>query len=325
MRTRMICGPLALCGLVLAGAGPARAQDGDAIAIVNGKPISKRTMTKVLMDGYGLQVMQQLIVLELAKEEAARLKLKVTAADIEAEYRRALDQMAPPPKDGTTLTEDEKRQSLEFMLQQKGISRAEFMLGMERNAYLRKVIERDFKVDEATLREEFARTYGEKVEVRHIQVGDVAGLHEALRLLEAKTDFAEVARQTSQNKESAARGGLLEPFAFNAPDEQLAPALREAAFAMQPGEVSRPIKVGRWWHILKLERRIPPADTQFADVRDQVEQQLRDRVIPERMNALVTDLFHKAQIRVLDNELKKKFEELLRKNAEAEAAARGAR
>ncbi len=320
MRKRWIWGPLACCAVALAGAGPARAQDGDAIAIVNGKPISKRALVKVLMDGYGLQVMQQLIVLELAKEETARLRLKVTAADVETEYRRALDQIAPPAKDGVALTEDEKRQSLEFMLQQKGVSMPEFMLGMERNAHLRKVVERDFKVDEATLREEFARTYGEKVEVRHIQVGDVAGLHQALRLLEAKTDFADVARQTSQNPESAARGGLLEPFAFNAPDEQIAPALREAAFAMRPGEVSRPIKVGRWWHILKLERRIPPADAHFADVRDEVERQLRDRVIPERMNALVTELFRRAQIRVLEPELKKKFEELLRKNAEAEAA-----
>lgn len=292
-----------------------RAADGDAVVIVNGRPISKRRMVSVLMDAYGLRIMQQLIVLDLARAETQRLKLRVTEGDIDHEFERTLSRIAPEVGgQHKQLTEDERRQALDFMLQQKGISLAEFMIGMERNAHLRTIVERDFRVDEATLREEFARTRGEKVEVRHIQVDNVNGLHEALNLLDSQTDFAEVARRVSQNSETAARGGLLEPFAFNAPDELIRPVLREAAFSMKVGEVSKPIKVGRWWHILKLERRIPPAEVSFGDVRDQVERELCERVIPDKMNALVADLFRKAEIRVLDRKLKRKYEDLLRQN-----------
>ncbi len=291
----------------------ARAGDGDAIAIVNGQPISRQRLVNVLMESHGLQVMQQLIVLELAKEETRRLKLKVTDEDVEREFQSALQKIAPDSDaQGQLLNTAERQRALEMLLRQKGLTLTEFRLGMERNAHLRKVVERNLTVTEATLREEFARLYGERVEVRHIQVADVGGLHEALNQLDSGKDFAAVAQTVSQNPETAPRGGLLEPFAFN--DDSLAPVLREAAFALAPGEVSKPIRVGRWWHILKLERRLPPASVRFEDVRTEVEQRLRDRVIPQEMNRLITELFQKAQIRVLDSALREKFEKLLAEN-----------
>lgn len=305
---------ICLAALLLPGARPALAGDGDAVAIVNGQPVTKRRMVEVLMESHGLQVLQQLIVLELAKEESARLKLDVRPQDVDREFDQALAKIAPEANSaGQTLTDEERRQVLEQLLQDKGLSVVEFRLGMERNAHLRKIVERDFRVDEATLREEFARVYGEKVEARSIQVETIDGLHEALNLLEKGTEFAEVARRVSQDSASVARGGLLEPFAFN--DEAVAPVLREAVFALAPGERTKPIKVGRWWFVLQLERRVPPADTRFDDVRGQVEAKLRERVVPDRMNQLIVELFQKAEIRILDAKLRPKFEELLKQNA----------
>ena len=57
-----------------------------------------------------------------------------------------------------------------------------------------------------------------------------------------------------------------------------------------------------------------------GDVKAEVERKLRERVIPQEMNRLVTELFHKAEIRVLDRDLKPKFEELLKRNAAADGA-----
>jgi foldase protein PrsA len=299
---------------------PAPAQDGDALVIVNGRPITRRQVVDVLMESHGLPIMQQLIVLELAKEESKRLKLTVSAADVEREFQQALDKIAPRvDADGHVLSDAEKRESRNGLLQQKGLTLAEFRIGMERNAHLRKVVEQNFHVDEATLREEFARLYGERVEIRHIQIGDVNGLHEALNQLEKNTDFAEVARAVSQNAESAVNGGLLEPFAFNA--EDIAPVLREAAFSMKPGEISKPIRVGRWWHIIRLERRLPASDVRFEDVRTEVEQALRGHAIPQEMNRLITALFQKADVKVLDAELKRKYERMLKENPPADPTA----
>lgn len=294
--------------LLLSTAASALAQDGDAIATVNGKPISKRKMIDILMDGHGLAVLQQLVVLELAKEEARRLELKVTQADIDAEFQRALDNIAPRTSEtGEPLDEQGRLQALDFLLQQKGLSMTEFKLGMERNAYLRKIVDKNLVVDEPVLREEFARLYGEKVEVRLIQANDQQTLYEAIKQLEAGTDFAEVARRVSQDRNSAERGGLLPPFAFN--DDRIAAVLREAAFNLAPGQRTPPIANNARWFILKLERRLPPDDAKFEAVRDEVERKLRERVAPEQMNRIVMELYQKAQVRVFDKELKARFDE----------------
>lgn len=308
-------GATAAIMVVLLGAGlpAARAQDGDAVVIVNGQPISRTRMVELLMEARGLELMQQLVVLELAKEETRRLKLRVTADDVQGEYERALARIAPTvDAQGQSLTAEERQKALEILLQEKGLSLTEFKIGMERNAHLRKAVEREFQIDDATLREEFARLYGEKAEVRHIQVGDVGGLHEALNRLDTNTDFADVARAVSQNPDTAANGGLLPPFTFN--DETLAPVLREAAFSMKPGEVSKPIHVGAWWHILKLERRLPSPDVRFEDVREQVERSLQDRVIPQQMNRLITTLYQKADVKVLDTALRKKYAQFVKES-----------
>lgn len=294
-------------------AAPLAAGETDPLVIVNGRELSRKKVVDLLMEVRGLEVMQQLITLELAKQETRRLGIEVTDADVQEQFRRAVDEIAPATDaNSVPLDEAGKRRALETVLQQRCLTMPEFMIAMERNAHLRKAVEKDFQVDEATLREEFARTHGEKVEVRHIQVpaSDTAALHEALDLLGRGVDFAEVARRVSTNPRTAARGGLMTPFTFN--DEAIPAALREVAFSLSPGEVSAPTLTGKYLHILKLERRIPPADVRFEDVRDEVERQLRERVIREKMNALITRLFQQAKIRVLDRKLRRRFEELLK-------------
>ncbi len=290
-----------------------RAQDGDAIAMVNGDPISRKQMVDALLEAHGVQMLQQMIVLQLAKAESARLKLHVTTDDVEKEFQRAVDKIAPGvDANGKALTQEEKLQALDMLLQRKGLTMVEFRLGMERNAHLRKAVEQSVHIDEALLREEYARLYGERVEVRHIQIGDQAALATALNRLAAHEDFAEIARTLSQNPDSASHGGLLPPFTFT--DDEMAPALREQAFKLKPGEVSPPIQVGRWFHILTLERRIPASGPKLEEVRDKVQQSLRDRIVGKQMNQLITELFKKANVRVLDNGLRLRYEKILRES-----------
>ncbi len=301
---------------------PARAADGDAVAIVNGHPISKRRMTDLLMEAHGLQLMQQLIVLELAKEETAKRKIKVTSEDVDREYNEAVGKIAPATNaTGQPLSDDERRQALAYILQEKGLSMVEFKIGMERNAHLRKLVEADLKIDDAVLHEEFGRLYGEKVEARCIQVADTNSLHEMLNELEKGVDFGELARRISQDPATATRNGLMDPFAFN--DDSVAPVLREAAFALKkPGERTKPIRVGRWWFVLQFERRVAPSDVQFENVRDEVLAKLKERVVPTEMNRLVAEQFRKAEIRVLDSKLKPRFEELMKNNPVVDPATK---
>ncbi len=296
--------------------GPlAAAQDGDAVAIVNGKPIPRKEVRDLVMEAHGLSAMQQLIVLELARQECRRRGLRVTQAEIDAEFRDSLNRIAPEKgADGVTLAPDQRQQALEIVLEQKAVSMAEFRVGMKRNAYLRKIVENDLRVDEALLREEFNRTYGMKVRIRHIQI-DATKLNEVTSLLRSGEDFARVAERMSQNRESAPLGGERPPFTFD--DESLPVAMRDVAFSLKPSEVSSAVRVGKWYHIIRLEQRIEPRDVRFADVRDEVERKMRARVVPQEMQRFANELFQKADIRVLDRKLKRQYQKLLERNAAA--------
>ncbi len=304
-------------GIALVAPRTAQAVDGDAIAIVNGHPLSRETLVNQLIDAHGLQMLQQMIVLELARQETRRRGISVTPEEIQQQYQRAVDEIVPErDAAGITLDAAGKQEALNTVLQQRCVTMPEFMLAMERNAHLRKLIEVDLRIDEATLREEFARRHGEKVEVRHIQLaaGDTRPLHEALDLLGRATEFGAVAQRLSANAQTGPRGGLMEPFTFA--DERVPSELREVAFSLAPGEVSAPTLAGKYIHILKLERRIPPEDVTFEEVREQVEQQLRQRVVRQKMDELVVKLFNQANIRVLEPKLKEGFEKLRAQSAQ---------
>jgi foldase protein PrsA len=289
-----------------------RADDGNAVAIVNGRSISREKLISTLIEAHGVEVLQQLIVLEAVKAEAKQRGIHATQADVDAEFETALSRIAESAgMTGEYATEKNKREALQRVLDERRISMTEFMLAMERNAYLRKIVERDLRITEETLREEFARTYGEKVRVRHIQIprNDTRGLNQAIDLLERGADFADVARRVSKNAETAARGGEMEPFTFDDPD--IPEALREMAFSLKPGAVSSPVLTGQFFHILKLEQRIPPEDARFEDVRPEVERRLRGRAVPDLMGKLAVRLYKEADKRILDSQLRAKYQEFL--------------
>jgi len=299
-------------------AAAAWADDGDIVATVNDRPITRERLIDVLMEARGVEVLQQLIILQAVKNETRRRDIRVTRADVETEFQMALDRIAANAGlTGEQATEQNKRDALQAVLEERGLSMAEFMVGMERNAHLRKLVETELHITEQTLREEFARTYGERVEVRHIQIDrrNAQALNETLDLLRRGTDFADVARRLSCNPQTAARGGLMDPFTFDNPE--IPEALREMAFSLKPGEVSSPVLAGQFFHILRVERRIPPANVRFEDVRQEVERRLRQRVTPQAMARLAITLFKEARIRVLDSRLRARYREYL-KEAELE-------
>lgn len=290
---------------------PSRASaDGDAIAIVNGRPLDRERLVRLLIEAHGVEALQQLVVLDLAEQEARRRGIRITDADVEAEFRASLQRLIPEDApDAESVSAAQRREALERILEERGLSMPEYRLAMRRNAYLRRIVEPDLKIEENTLREEFSRTYDEKVEVRHVQLkaGDFDRVQTALDQINRGTEFAEVVREFSENPASRANGGLLPPFSFK--DEATPAVLREAAFALQPGEVSRAaILAGKFFHILKVERRIPPEGVKFDQVRDRLHERVKQRASLKRMNEMVEELYDAAQLRILDLDLRRNFE-----------------
>jgi parvulin-like peptidyl-prolyl isomerase len=117
----------------------------------------------------------------------------------------------------------------------------------------RLIIETDIlfaKVREALVAE--VPTSGEQVRARHILAETEQLAQEALAMIEkGELDFAEAAKQLSTDTTTKEDGGDLGWFPRNFMD----PAFEEAAFALEPGQVSGVVPSQFGFHIIKVEEK----------------------------------------------------------------------
>jgi foldase protein PrsA len=281
---------------------------GPVLAIADGQKISRDRVVELLLRGHGVGVLEQFIALAAAESLATARGLTVTEADINAEYDRALRRLLSPLQADadTALDRVEGERLLEQVLASRNISRAEYLLGMRRNAYLRKIVEREWRFTDEQLEAEAERAYGERVRVRHLQVASLAEAERMTKLAAAPgADFADLARRYSANPNTAPAGGLLRVFSR---DEEDVPALmRTAAFGLAPGQCSEALRIGEWYHVLKVEERIPAMPVAFADVRSELEHRLRERLTDPAMQQLNQTFLQQAQVEILDPALAEEY------------------
>lgn len=95
------------------------------------------------------------------------------------------------------------------------------------------------------------QTEAEQVHARHIQVESEEEAQEILAQLQQGADFATLARERSTDLATRENGGDLGWF----PRGMVAPELENAAFALQPGEVSDALPLGEGYQLIQLVER----------------------------------------------------------------------
>ncbi len=286
----------------------ASSTDGQApIAWVNDAPLDRGRFIALLMAGRGVAVLDELIVLQLAQAATEKEGLVISSRDVEAERDRSLAALLSPLPAAESADFD--RSAAEDILDQvlvgNGMSRAEYDIGMIRNAHLRKLAMISLQISEPQLREEFGRAMAERVVIRHIQLAAKANATEVLQQIDKGADFAELARRYSANLVTGAAGGLLGPFSRS--DLAIPPLIRETAFSLEVGQVSNPVRVDNWNHILRIEQRLPASSQTLEEARHDLEKRLRERLIPVEMQRLSAELFEQAEIRVTEPGLRADF------------------
>jgi peptidyl-prolyl cis-trans isomerase C len=131
----------------------------------------------------------------------------------------------------------------------------------------------------------------EEVRASHILVETEEKAKELVAQLNKGADFAKLAKENSKDPGSA-DGGDLGYFT----KDQMVPEFAEAAFKLDKGKISDPVKSQFGFHIIKVEdKRKQPAPA-FADVKPQLEQFLGRKAQAE----LVAKLREGAKIERLD-------------------------
>jgi parvulin-like peptidyl-prolyl isomerase len=166
---------------------------------------------------------------------------------------------------------------------------------------------RDAEVEAFYAENEYRLTLPEQVRVRHILLkwkplgtqDDRAAIREqmqpVLKRARAGEDFAALATEYSEDSATKVNGGDTGFF----PRGTMVPAFEEAAFALQPGEVSDPVDTVFGVHILKLEERTEPRLLPLEQYREQLRDYVREEKMAAAVDARIEELRESADIEVL--------------------------
>ena len=157
--------------------------------------------------------------------------------------------------------------------------------------------------------DEAVKQIGEEKEVhaRHILFRVPAGDEKAGKEAEDKTkaviarlkngeDFAKVAGEVTEDPSGKANGGDLGYFS----KDQMVPEFSEAAFKLEKGQISEPVKTQFGWHVIKVEDKRVKEAPKFEEVKPQIE----NFVVRKAQAEMVTKLRAEAKIERMDKPAK---------------------
>jgi peptidyl-prolyl cis-trans isomerase C len=133
----------------------------------------------------------------------------------------------------------------------------------------------------------------QEVRARHILVADEDVAKKAQTRVKGGEDFAKVAGELSTDPGSKTDGGDL---GFFTKDRMVAP-FAEAAFKLEPGQVSDPVKSDFGWHVIKVEEKRTKPVPPLSEMQDQVNTYLERKAQQD----LIVGLRASAKIERLDD------------------------
>ncbi|MBN8548817.1 MAG: peptidylprolyl isomerase [Deltaproteobacteria bacterium] len=179
------------------------------------------------------------------------------------------------------------------------------------NAYIDKDLAKDVKISDADVKKAFDAdptkySAKESIKVAHILIKVPADASaDADKAAKAKIediyakatanggDFGALAKEFSQDG-AAARGGELGVIEKG----KTVPAFEDAAFALKPGETSKPVRTEFGYHLIKVTEKMPAEKPDYAKVKPMFEQELLQRAKAKAVEAKLTQLRSTAQIKI---------------------------
>jgi peptidyl-prolyl cis-trans isomerase C len=126
-----------------------------------------------------------------------------------------------------------------------------------------------------------------------------------LKRARAGEDFGKLARESSEDLVSKARGGEY-TFAHGG----MVPEVEAAAFAMSTNQIGDIVTSTYGYHIIKVIEKIPAHKMSFAEAAPGIKNALAEEVIKQRFPEYVENLRKEANVQILDDRLKPKEEEV---------------
>jgi peptidyl-prolyl cis-trans isomerase C len=243
----------------------------DVIAKVNGKPVTRAD----------LENLKKALPPQLLEKSTDKKKLDRDLLNQLVDLRVLTDAAAKSGAEKNKEVQEAIERAKEQVLVQA------FVMEQLKSKLTEQAVENKYK----ELKDKFPKDKKE-TKARHILVKDEKTSQEALSRLKAGEDFQKVARELSDDEETAKDGGDLGYFM----EGSFIPEFDKAVANLKPGEyTAEPIKTKFGYHIIKVEDRRAAKPPKFDDVKAQLAQVVQQ----EAMIDLVKKLRDKASVEIL--------------------------
>jgi parvulin-like peptidyl-prolyl isomerase len=279
---------LAVLTVVAAGCGDTDEVPSDAVAVVDGTPISKSTLDELLTRTKKTYAAQKRQFPKAGTPEYQSLQTQAVAFLVQREeYAREAEKL------GVKVTDAQIQKKVDDVRKQYfGGDQKKFEAGLKAQAYtlealredaraqlvsegIYKDITGDVKVSDAEAQQYYDDNIdrykvAESREVRHILVKTKAEAEKLHDELENGADFATLAKEKSQDPGSKEQGGKL-----TVSKGQTVAPFDKAAFSLDTNELSDPVKTQYGYHLIQPLTDVKPGSvTPFTQVRSQIKSQL---------------------------------------------------
>ena len=290
---------------------------GDQIAVVNGVKISSTQFQREL-DFYISQASQRgqqipefmlpklkndilnnLIDRELLYQESQKMKITVDSNAV-------ADQMA------TIKQRFQSPAEFEAAIKELNVSETDIQSQISRDLAIRELIDKQVTQKVVVTEEETKAYYDanpdqfkqpEQVKARHILIKvdpnasetQKAEARQEIKEIQQKLqngdDFAGLAKEYSQGP-SNVKGGDLGFFRRG----QMVKPFEDAAFALKPNEISDIVETQFGYHLIKVEEKKPETTLVFTDIKDRLNQHLKEKKIDKEAMEYIEELKKDAKI-----------------------------
>ncbi|MFC0523491.1 peptidylprolyl isomerase [Pontibacillus salicampi] len=263
--------------------------------------VTKEELYTELKDRYGDQVVKEMVMTEVLSDD-----YEVTDEEVEEEMNKMKEQYGD---------------QFGAVLQQSGFKDEEAFKKFLKDRMLeQKAMKSTIDVTDEDVNNRYERMQTE-LEASHILLESEEKAKEVAEMVKkGDKSFAELAKEHSTGP-SSSKGGELGTFSAGTMD----PAFEDAAYSLDKGEVSEPIKSSFGWHIIKLtgkseKEEAKPLDEMKEDIKEEIRSQKLSSMSEEERQAILDKVLEDADVQVKDEQFKDLFEASSSEESDSESS-----